>query len=122
MTSATIEKQAEHAQSLIARYAMVCGILGMVPGSSPILAAIDVRMVLDLRANYSVRLHIIDSLGTVVLATFAGYLISDFLLSFVGFVTSGVGFLIKGGVAFGVTRIAGRYASNIFKDRKLRFS
>ena len=114
-------KQREHAELLIKRYALVCAIIGIIPGSSPVLAAIDAKMVWDLRANYDATLHVIDTLVIVVVATFVGHLISDFLLFTVGLATLGIGFLIKGGIAFLITRAAGRYASQTFLQRKLHF-
>lgn len=116
-----LEKQRQHAELLIKRYALVCAIVGIVPGSSPVLAAIDAKMVWDLRANYDAAIHVIDILVIVVVATFAGHLISDFLLFTVGMATLGIGFLIKGGIAFVITRMAGRYASDTFRLRKVHF-
>jgi len=112
----------QHAETLIQRYSIVCAIVGVVPGSSPVLAAIDAKMVWDIRANYDSKIHIIDILFIVVLATFAGHLISDLLLFTIGLATLGIGFLVKGAVAFFITKAAGRYAAKTFKTRNQLFS
>jgi hypothetical protein len=112
-------KQQEHAESLIKKYALVCGIVGVFPGSSLILPLIDAKMVLDLQANYDAPIHYIDILIVVVVATIVGHGISDFLLFTVGIATLGLGFLVKGGLAYFITVMAGRYASETFRKRKL---
>jgi hypothetical protein len=105
---------------MIGKYALVCGVIGLAPISSPVLAAIDGKMVWDLRETYDARIHIIDILLVVVIATFAGHLVCDFILSTLAIATMGLALIVKGGTAFFVTRIAGFYAAKTFKEKALR--
>jgi hypothetical protein len=119
--SATFETRDRQAKSMIGKYALVCAVVGMAPLSSPVLAAIDGKMVWDLREIYDARIHVIDILIVVVIATFVGHLLCDFILSTLAVVTLGMTLVVKGGTAFVVTRVAGIYAAKVFRDKALSF-
>ena len=100
-------------RSLVNKWTLTAGVVGIAPGSTFILAGADVKIVHDIAKAFEVESYTVEEVMTVIGASVAGKTAADAGLSWF----PGVGWLIKGGVAAATTKTAGMIMINYFKKR-----
>lgn len=116
MARSLAEAESE-ARSLVNKWTLAAGAIGIIPGSTLLLAGADVKIVHDVAKVFEVETYTVEEVITVIGATAAGKTAADLGLSWF----PGIGWLIKGGVAAATTKSAGELMINYFKNKsKLR--
>lgn len=100
------------AQKLVKRWVAATASVSWVPGSTFVLMGMDYRIYKDIATAYGVETFDIDAVKTSILATIAGRGASE-ALSFV----VGVGWVVKAGVAAGITGIVGEVVISFMRER-----
>jgi uncharacterized protein (DUF697 family) len=103
----------KHAKSLVNKWAVVAGTVGVVPGSTLLLAGADVKIVHDIAKAFEVESYTVEEVLTVIGASIAGKTAADYGLSWF----PGIGWLIKGGIAAITTKTAGAIMIKYFKGK-----
>lgn len=101
------------ARSLVNKWALAAGAIGVVPGSTILLAGADVKIIHDVAKAFEVEAYTVEEVLAVIGASIAGKTAADLGLSWF----PGIGWLIKGGIAAATTKTAGEVMIRYFKPR-----
>ncbi len=112
MSRSLAEAEGE-ARGKVNRWVAANGLLGMAPGSSLVLAATDLKMIAEVAETFGVEHYDAQAVLGTIAASAAGKTTADAALSFIPI----AGWIIKGGVAAGITKTAGELVISYFKER-----
>lgn len=113
MATKSLAQARSQANSIVNGWTAGAALIGLVPGSSLVLGAADIKMVHDVAKAYEVQHYNIEEITTAVAATIAGRFAADGLLSFIPV----AGWIVKAGIAATVTQAAGRIVIEYFESR-----
>lgn len=101
------------ARSLVNKWTLAAGAIGVVPGSTLFLAGADVKIIHDVAKAFEVETYTVEEVLAVIGASVAGKTAADVGLSML----PGIGWLIKGGIAAATTKAAGEIMIRYFKAK-----